>query len=104
MALVPGLWWYELRNVLIVNERHGRLDREKTAHALRLVRALPVAIDTGTEEELLLQLPANTAFPSMMRYIWSWPCAKNLRWPHSMPRARKRRTCRGSAVDRTPVT
>jgi hypothetical protein len=53
-ALVPGLWWYELRNVLIVNERRGRLNREKTAHTLRLVRALPAAIDTGTEEELLL--------------------------------------------------
>ncbi len=55
-ALAPGLWWYELRNVLIVNERRGRLDREKTAHVLRLIRALPVAIDTGAEEEALLQL------------------------------------------------
>ena len=24
-AVVPGIWWYELRNALMVNERRGRL-------------------------------------------------------------------------------
>ena len=55
-AVVPSLWWYELRNVMIVNERRGRLDSAKTAHALRLLRGLPVAIDTDVEEEALMQL------------------------------------------------
>jgi hypothetical protein len=36
-AVAPALWWYELRNVLIVNERRGRLDRAQTGHVLRLL-------------------------------------------------------------------
>jgi predicted nucleic acid-binding protein len=50
------LWWYELRNVLMVNERRGRLDSANTAGVLRLLRGLPVAIDADVEEESLLQL------------------------------------------------
>jgi hypothetical protein len=26
-AVVPGLWWFELRNVFIVNERRGRMNQ-----------------------------------------------------------------------------
>jgi hypothetical protein len=26
-ALVPGLWWYELRNVLVIGERRGTAHR-----------------------------------------------------------------------------
>ena len=55
-AVTPGLWWYELRNVLMVNERSGRLDNEKTARVLRLLRRLPVGIDADVEEEVLMRL------------------------------------------------
>jgi predicted nucleic acid-binding protein len=55
-AIAPGLWWFELRNVLLVNERRGRLDKLKTAHALRLLRGLPVAIDLSVEEDALMDL------------------------------------------------
>jgi predicted nucleic acid-binding protein len=55
-AVTSVLWWYELRNVLMVNERRGRLDNEKTARVLRLLRGLPVAMDTDVEEEALMQL------------------------------------------------
>lgn len=55
-AVVPALLWFELRNLLIVNERRGRLDSVKTAQALRLVRALPIAIDTAVEEDALMRL------------------------------------------------
>jgi predicted nucleic acid-binding protein len=55
-AVAPGLWWFELRNLLLVNERRGRLDGAKSAQALRLLRALPVAIDTDVEEDVLMQL------------------------------------------------
>jgi len=36
-AVTPVLWWYELCNIMIVNERRGRLDSAKTARALRLL-------------------------------------------------------------------
>lgn len=54
-VIVPGLWLFELRNVLIVNERRGRMDPAKTARALRLVRALPVIIDTDVQEDDLMR-------------------------------------------------
>jgi predicted nucleic acid-binding protein len=55
-AVTSVLWWYELRNVLMVNERRGRLDNQKTARVLRLLRGLPVAMETDVEEEALMQL------------------------------------------------
>ena len=30
-ARVPSLWWFEVRNMLIVNERRGRLTESDTA-------------------------------------------------------------------------
>lgn len=55
-AIAPALLWLELRNLLMVNERLGRLDSAKTARALRLLRALPIAIDSNVEEETVMQL------------------------------------------------
>ena len=34
-GFVPSLWWFEIRNVLIVNERRGRLRETDTALFLR---------------------------------------------------------------------
>jgi predicted nucleic acid-binding protein len=55
-VVAPVLWWYELRNMLIVSERRGRLDSAKSDRVLRLLRGLPVAIDADVEEESLMQL------------------------------------------------
>ena len=33
-ALVPPLWWYEVRNLLIVNERRQRMTVDDSAHYL----------------------------------------------------------------------
>jgi predicted nucleic acid-binding protein len=55
-AVVPALLWFELSNLLIVNERRGRLDPPKTAQALRLIRALPISIDTKVEGDALMRL------------------------------------------------
>jgi predicted nucleic acid-binding protein len=55
-ADIPVLWWYELRNVLIVNERRRRFDPSKTALALRLLRALPIAIDAEEDEDALMDI------------------------------------------------
>lgn len=38
-ALVPSLWWFEMRNLFIVNERRGRLDSDTTALDEALARA-----------------------------------------------------------------
>jgi len=55
-AVAPSLWWFELRNMMIVNERRGRLDSAKTGQALRLLRGLPVSTDTEPDEDRLMHL------------------------------------------------
>jgi predicted nucleic acid-binding protein len=55
-ATAPSLWWYEIRNIFIVNERRARLDSAKTAQALRLLQDLPVTIDRDVDEDSLLHL------------------------------------------------
>jgi predicted nucleic acid-binding protein len=55
-AVTPVLLWYELRNIFIVSERRGRLDVTKTARALRLLKGLPVTIDTNVDEDALMHL------------------------------------------------
>jgi predicted nucleic acid-binding protein len=55
-AVAPGLWWFELRNVFIVNERRGRIDRAKTQRALGLLASLPIQLDHAAGEAALLAL------------------------------------------------
>jgi predicted nucleic acid-binding protein len=45
--VVPDLFWHELRNVLVVNERRGRLPAEQTAVARQKIAALPHLVDTA---------------------------------------------------------
>jgi predicted nucleic acid-binding protein len=55
-ALVPGIWWFEVRNTLIVNERRGRLSEADTAIFLRGLSRLGVTIDRAAEESAILAL------------------------------------------------
>ena len=55
-AIVPGLWWFEMRNILIVSERRGRIDSRQTARAASLLGALPIRLDFATEEGALMDL------------------------------------------------
>jgi predicted nucleic acid-binding protein len=53
---VPSLWWFEIRNVLIVNERRGRLRESDTALFLRNLARLPIVVDRAPEEAAVLTL------------------------------------------------
>ena len=55
-AVVPGIWWYELRNALIVNERRGRLDSADTRSTLADLRDLRITIDRSHDDAALLEL------------------------------------------------
>ena len=44
-ALVPSIWWFEIRNTLVVNERRGRLAEADTAAFLRTLARFAVTID-----------------------------------------------------------
>ena len=55
-ALVPGVWWFEVRNTLIVSERRGRISEADTAAFLRSLSRLGVTVDRAPEEPELLSL------------------------------------------------
>ena len=55
-ALVPALWWFELRNGLIVNERRGRITEAETARFLRRLSRFPIAIDDVRNEAAVLSV------------------------------------------------
>ena len=55
-ARAPSLWWFEVRNTLIVNERRGRLAEADTAAFLRELSRLGVTIDHSPESTAVLAL------------------------------------------------
>jgi predicted nucleic acid-binding protein len=55
-ARVPSLWWYEVRNALIVNERRRRLTEADTIAFLRSLSRLPVSVDRFPDEAQTLAI------------------------------------------------
>ncbi len=53
-AVAPSLWWFEVRNTLIVNERRGRLSEADTAIFLRELSRFGVMIDHTPQETAIL--------------------------------------------------
>ena len=53
-VVAPALWWFELRNLMIVNERRGRLDVVMSTKALGLIDSLPLVIDHEADGDLLI--------------------------------------------------
>jgi predicted nucleic acid-binding protein len=56
IALVPALWWAEIRNVLIVAERRARIDATVTARFLADLERLPIQTDRSPTSDLVLAL------------------------------------------------
>jgi predicted nucleic acid-binding protein len=44
-AHVPAVWWFEVRNVLLINERRQRISEVDTMAFLRFVSGLDIVID-----------------------------------------------------------
>ncbi len=55
-AIAPALWWFEMRNIFITNERRGRIDQGKTNQALSLLKGLPILLDHEPDEIALMAL------------------------------------------------
>ena len=55
-AVVPCLWWFEVRNILVVNERRRRINESDTAAFLLNLSRLRVRVDRLTDENALLRL------------------------------------------------
>ena len=55
-AVVPSLWWFEIRNILVVSERRKRITESDTRVFLRDLAGLRVRVDREPEESLVLRL------------------------------------------------
>jgi predicted nucleic acid-binding protein len=55
-ACAPSLWWFEVRNVILLSERRGRLTRQRADGALAYLHRQPVALDHAADETGLLHL------------------------------------------------
>ena len=55
-AIVPPVWSLEVRNILVVNERRGRIEPEDSDAFLRALLLLPIRIRRDTDESALLTL------------------------------------------------
>ena len=55
-GVAPGIWWYELRNALLMNERRGRLTAQHVAETLADCAALGIETDGRHDESLVLGL------------------------------------------------
>jgi predicted nucleic acid-binding protein len=55
-ALVPSLWWFEIRNILVVNERRKRITEADTGVFLRDLAGLRIRIDREPEESGVIRL------------------------------------------------
>jgi predicted nucleic acid-binding protein len=54
-AVVPSVWWYEIRNLLVVNERRRRLTASDSALFLSLISAYPIRIEPAEDEQTIFQ-------------------------------------------------
>jgi predicted nucleic acid-binding protein len=55
--IVPALWWFELRNVLVVNERRRRLSEQETTNFLReLASDMTITTEPVPDETAVIAL------------------------------------------------
>ena len=55
-AVAPPIWWFEVRNVLLVNERRGRISERDSATFLRALSNMRIEVDPGQVESAVLGL------------------------------------------------
>ncbi len=55
-AFVPGLWWAEIRNILVVGERRGRIDAAESARFFSDLDQLPIHIDREPAGDVVMAL------------------------------------------------
>jgi predicted nucleic acid-binding protein len=55
-GIVPALWWFEIRNILIVSERRSRITVPQVETALSKLNRFKFVVDRTPNEEFLLKL------------------------------------------------
>lgn len=52
-AMVPALWWFEIRNVLIISERRKRLTSDGSQEFLKFLAGFPIWTDEELDEDAI---------------------------------------------------
>jgi antitoxin (DNA-binding transcriptional repressor) of toxin-antitoxin stability system len=68
-AVVPSFWWFEIRNILVVNERITKSD---TGVFLRSLAGLRIRVDREPDEGVVLQLARTHRRRFTTPRTWSW--------------------------------
>jgi predicted nucleic acid-binding protein len=55
-ATVPSIWWYEVRNILVVNERRQRISTPDSARFLDHLLQFSIDIDNHLDSAMILDL------------------------------------------------
>lgn len=55
-AVVPSVWWFEVRNLLLVAERRGRITAHQTEQMLANLAKYPISIDRDTSDRVLFDI------------------------------------------------
>jgi predicted nucleic acid-binding protein len=55
-AVAPSLWWFEVRNGLVMAERRGRVTEQQTANFLREILRLAITLEGSPNEISILDL------------------------------------------------
>ena len=55
-GVAPRIWWYEIRNALLMNERRNRISPLQVSDTLSDALELPISIDDQHDEAQLLSL------------------------------------------------
>jgi predicted nucleic acid-binding protein len=55
-AIAPSLWWFEIRNIMIVNERRNRITERDATTFLDWMSRLGIALDRSPDSSDLVRL------------------------------------------------
>ena len=55
-AIAPAIWWYEVRNILVVNERRQRITPADSNRFLVDLQTLEIAIDNDPDSSAVVDL------------------------------------------------
>jgi predicted nucleic acid-binding protein len=55
-AIVPGIWWYEVRNILALNERRGRITPDDCAEFIRALDQFKIEVAFPQDGARMMEL------------------------------------------------
>lgn len=55
-AIAPSVWWFEIRNIIVMGERRGRTSQRESEAFLQLLSRLPLTLATLPNDKSVIAL------------------------------------------------